>query len=442
MRILRRCLTSGLALGAVIVVAACGSSSNPSSSSASSNGGGGAATGSGSSTAGATSSAAGATSSATGSPITIGTSLSLSGDFSADGQAFERGYKLWVADQNKAGGLLGHPIKLDVLSDASSPAQVASNYQKLIGSNKDQLVFGPFSTLLTVPSARVAARYGYAFVEGAGAGPAVFGAGLHNVFSVQIPIVDDLVSFSQWVAALPPSQRPKTAALVTVNDPFTQPQFPVAQKILAPAGVKVVVNKVFPAEVTDYSAIAGQVASAHPDLVVLGSVDVPTVSAFTHVFIQQHYQPKAFVATAGPDQGAQFVKAVGAGNENGIFVPGIWFGGLKKTDSEQMVKEYIAKYGGTASDVNADVAEAYAVGQVMAQAVQATHGFDNQKITAYLHSGVTLNSVIGQVKFDARGENTVGKALTFQWQNGNLVQAIPTATPGSSPPQYPKPAWK
>jgi branched-chain amino acid transport system substrate-binding protein len=437
MRILRRCLTSGLALGAVMVIAACGSSSGGNSST-SSKSGGGAATGSAS----ATATSSGSASKASGSPITIGTSLSLSGDFSADGQAFERGYKLWVADQNKAGGLLGHQIKLDVLSDASSPAQVVSNYQKLIGSNKDQLVFGPFSSLLTVPAARIAARYGYAFVEGAGGAPSVFGAGLHNVFDVSIPVKDNLVTFSQWVASLPAAQRPKTAAYVTVNDPFTQPQLPVAQKILQAAGVKTVLNKVFPEEVTDYMAIAGQVASAKPDVVLLGSVDVPTVSAFTHVFIQQHYQPKAFIATAGPDQGAQFIKAVGTGNEDGIFVPNGWFGGFKKADSQQMVKEYIAQYGGNASGVNADVAEAYSVGQVLAQAVQATHGFDQQKIVSYLKSGGTLNSVQGPVKFDSLGENTAQKTLTFQWQNGNLVQSIPTSTAGATPPVYPKPAWK
>jgi branched-chain amino acid transport system substrate-binding protein len=434
MRILRRCLTSGLALGAVMVVAACGSSSNGSSSASSKSGGGGATT--------SASSAASSSGKASGSPITIGTSLSLSGDFSADGQAFERGYKLWVADQNKAGGLLGHPLKLDVLSDASSPAQVVSNYQKLIGSNKDQLVFGPFSSLLTVPAARIAARYGYAFVEGAGGAPSVFGAGLHNVFDVSIPVRDNLVTFSQWVASLPPAQRPKTAAYATVNDPFTQPQLPVAQKILEAAGVKTVLNKVFPAEVTDYTAIAGQVASAKPDVVLLGSVDVPTVSAFTHVFIQQHYQPKAFIATAGPDQGAQFIKAVGPGNENGIFVPNGWYGGFKKADSQQMVKEYIAQYGGNASGVNADVAEAYAVGQVLGQAVVATHGFDQQKIISYLKSNATLNSVQGPVKFDSLGENTAQKTLTFQWQNATLVQTIPTSTPGSTPPTYPKPPWK
>src|SRR5207247_3609241 len=38
-----------------------------------------------------------ATSQPTG-PITIGASLSLTGDFSADGQAFERGYQLWAKD--------------------------------------------------------------------------------------------------------------------------------------------------------------------------------------------------------------------------------------------------------------------------------------------------------------------------------------------------------
>jgi branched-chain amino acid transport system substrate-binding protein len=424
MSVLRKCVTSGLALGAVTLVAACGSSSSSSSSS-----GGGASAGSAGS------------SSKSGGTVTIGSSLSLSGDFSADGQAFEKGYELWAADQNRAGGLLGKKIKLDILSDSSSPAQVVSNYQKLIGSNHDQLVFGPYSTLLTVPSARIAARYGYALVEGAGGGPSVFGQGLHNVFDVTSPIKNALSTFAQWVASLPASQRPKTAAYATTNDPFTQPQIPVAQSILQAAGVKTVLNKVFPSEVTDFTPIAGQVAASHPDLVVLGSVDVPTVSAFVQAFIQQHYNPKLFIATAGPDQGAQFVKAVGAGNENGIFVPNGWYGGYKKADSEKMVAEYIAKYGGTPSTVNADIAEAYSVGQAITQAVDATHSFDNAKIISYLHSGQTLNSVQGPVKFDSLGENTAGKILTFQWQNGKLLQTIPVSTPGSTKPLYPKPNW-
>jgi branched-chain amino acid transport system substrate-binding protein len=174
---------------------------------------------------------------------------------------------------------------------------------------------------------------------------------------------------------------------------------------------------------------------------VIGSFSMPTVSAFVHAFIQQHYNPKAFIATAGPDQGAAFVKAVGANNTGGIFVPNGWFPGFQKPDSQAMVQAYIAKYGGSPSDINADVAEAYSVGQVVAQAVAANNSLDNGKIITYLHSGVTLDSVQGPVKFDALGQNTVLKALTFQWQSGTYQQTLPTTTAGSKPPLFPKPAW-
>jgi branched-chain amino acid transport system substrate-binding protein len=381
------------------------------------------------------------TGSAASGTVTIGASLSLSGDFAADGQAFQRGYQLWAKDQNAKGGLLGKTIKLDIVSDASQPAQVTTNYNKLIGSDHDALVLGPFSTLLTVPASKVVARYGYAFVEGAGGAPSAFGNGLTNVFDVSVPVATNLDAFARWVASLPKSQRPKTAAYPTSNDPFTEPQLPPAEKIMQAAGIKTVYKTVFPAEVTDFTPIANQIAADKPDAVVLGSVDVPTVSAFIHAFIQQHYSPKFFIATAGPDQGAAFVSAVGKGNENGIFVPNGWYGGSPKADSKQMVKEYIAQYGGNASGVNADVAEAYSVGQVLTQAVNATHGFDNKKIIAYLHSKVTLNSVQGPVKFNSVGENTALQATTFQWQNATLVPTIPVGSPGTVKPIVPKPAW-
>ncbi|HSC01725.1 MAG TPA: amino acid ABC transporter substrate-binding protein [Solirubrobacteraceae bacterium] len=411
------------------LLAGCGGSSS-SSSSAGSSGSSGSTGSSGSS---------GGTS---GKPVVIGASLSLSGDFSADGTAFQRGYQLWAADQNKAGGLLGRPVKLDIVSDASSPAQVVTNYQKLISSDHADLVFGPFSTLLTVPSSKVVNRYGYAFVEGAGGAPAAFGNGLHNIFDVSLPIKDQMVPIAKWIASLPASQRPKTAAYATSDDPFTQPQIPVAQSILSAAGIKTVYNKVFPAEVTDYTPIASAVASAHADVVILGSVDVPTVSAFVHAFIQQHYNPKVFAATAGPDQGAAFLKAVGGpANAEGIMVPNGWYPGYTNADSQKMVSEYVAKYGGTPSDINADVAEGYAVGEAVAQAVAATHSLDNAKIISYLHSGVTLHTVEGSAKFDSLGQNSAAAAFGFQWQKGKYTLVLPPGTPGATAPVYPKPNW-
>src|SRR5947209_20135577 len=80
-------------------------------------------------------------------PIKIGISLSLSGDFSADGKAFQQGYQLWADNVNKNGGLLGRQVQLDILSDASSTTQVVTNYQKLINVDHVDLVLGPFSSL-------------------------------------------------------------------------------------------------------------------------------------------------------------------------------------------------------------------------------------------------------------------------------------------------------
>ena len=378
---------------------------------------------------------------AKGKPVTIGISLSLSGDFSSDGTAFKQGYQLWQANVNSHGGLLGHKVKLIILNDASSQIQVVTNYQQLISNDHVNLTFGPFSSLLTLPAAKAVARYGYAMVEGAGGAPSVFQVGLHNLFDVSMPVKDALMPFAKWVSSLPAGKRPKTAAYVTTNDAFTEPQLPVAQAIMQKAGIKTVYNQVFPSETTDYTPLADAVAASRAQAVVLGSVDVPTVAAFMQAFEQAHYTPKVFIATGGPDQGTQFSSVVGLGNADGMMVPNAWYAGSSNPASRVMVAQYLKKYGGTRASMSADVAEAYSVGQVIAQAVQATKGFNNTKIIKYLHTGVTLTSVQGPVKFDRLGENNQSTGYTFQWQGSNFVQVNPVGVKGTVPVLYPKPAW-
>ena len=182
-------------------------------------------------------------------------------------------------------------------------------------------------------------------------------------------------------------------------------------------------------------------AATGAQMVVLGSVDVPTVSAFMTAFEQQHYNPMIMAASSGPDQGAAFLSAVGTGNASGIFVPNGWYGGYQNPLSQAMVKAYIAKYGGNASSINADVAEAYSVGEVAAAAIIKTGGTDNAKIIHYLHSGVTLQTVQGPAKFSSTGENTKATMYMFQWQpGGKFVQVLPAGA-GSQPVLNPKPHW-
>jgi branched-chain amino acid transport system substrate-binding protein len=375
-------------------------------------------------------------------PILIGTSLSLTGDFSTDGQAFERGYKLWASDVNKAGGINGRKVQLVILNDNSSPTQVDTNYTDLITVKHVDLTFGPFSSLLTAPAAEVAHRYGFAFIEGAGGSPLVFSEKLPNVFDVALPVANALDPLVNWLKSLPAGQRPTTAAYPIVNDPFTILQEQRAQGFLQQAGISTAYSKIFPAEVPDYLPTANLVAGKKPQMVILGSVDVPTVASFVHAFQQQHYSPKLLLATSGPDQGAAFLSAVGgAAVANGIMVPNLWYPGYTDPTSQAMVSEYVAKYGGNASGVNADVAEAYSVGQITADAVKATGGTTGSKIIAYLHSGKTFASVEGPVQFNSLGENIKAIAFVFQWQSGKFVQVLPAGAAGSVPILYPKPNW-
>jgi len=372
-------------------------------------------------------------------PIKIGISLSLSGDFSADGMGFQQGYQLWADTVNKNGGLLGRQVELDIVSDASSPDQVQTNYEKLITVDKVDLVFGPYSSLLTKPASVVADRYGYAMLEGAGGAPSVFNRGLKNIFDVSVPVLYWLDSFSEYLLALPADQRPTSIAYATQDDPFTQPQIDRMKATMEAAGVKTAYYEVYPSETTDYNPIADKIIASKADVVVAG-VFLPDLTAFVQRFRQQHYNPKALIATSGPDLGQDFLTAIGgAGNAEGILNPNGWFAALDNPSNKQMVSDYIAQYGGTPDQINGDVAEGYAVGQVMQQVVEKLQSLDNAKIIAELHSGATYDSVQGPVKFDDVGQNNAIKAYLIQWQNGKFVPIYPAVTGGS--PEYPKPNW-
>ena len=380
-----------------------------------------------------------------GSPVVIGASLSLTGTFSAAGKAFTRGYHLWQAFQNAHGGLLGHRIELKIISDKSTPNQAATNYTTLIAHDHVKLTIGPFSSLLTLPSAKVAHRYGYALIEGAGGAPKIFEQGLPNVFDVSYPVATGLVPFAKWLASMPKSKRPKSAAYATITTIFTSSQFPTARKVLAAAGVKTAYTNVFPTETTDFTPIADAMAASKATVALVGSVDVPTVSSFISAFETAHYNPKALIFTSGSDMGKTFLPAVGTKNALGVMNPNGWYAGIKNPLSTAMVKAYLKKYGGRVATINATTAEAYSVGEVLTQAVKATHSFSNKKILKFLHSGKTMTSVQGPVKFNKAGENIKGLVFAFQWQTKGgkptLEQVLPVHSKGSVPPIYPKPAW-
>lgn len=394
-------------------------------------------------------SAAGSSTPQNNAPIKIGISVSLSGDFSADGKATQQGYKLWATNVNKNGGLLGRQVQLEFANDASDTNQVVTNYQKFISADHVDLVLGPYSTLLTKPAAKEAARYGYAMVEGSGGGPSVFTQGLNNVFDASPPIASQLNGFAQYILSLPPGQQPTSAAYATEDDPFTQPMIDQARKLLEAGGIKTASYEVYPAETTDFTPIAQKVINSGAQLVILGSM-LPDIIAEVKAFRQQHFNPKAIVASAGPDQGEQFTGPLGGTNvAEGVFYPNGWSPSITvpavagvpgSISNAQFVQDFVAQFGGTAQDMSADSPEAYSAAQVLQQAVEKIHSVDNAKLIAELHSGDTFQTVQGAVKFDSTGQNTAGVVYVFQWQSGQVKVVYPSAQAAATP-EYPKPNW-
>ncbi len=375
-------------------------------------------------------------------PIRIGFSVALAGDFFADGKALKEGYELWRDAVNKRGGLLGRPVELVYYNDNSDPKQVTTNYTKLIGSDHVDLLLGPFSTLLTVQAAPVAQRSGYAFIEGAGTGKKVFASHFKTLFGVSPPSEFYLETFALFILALPQDQRPKTVAYATVDNPFAIPQVAYAKKLLSDGGLRPAFDlpQPYPEEATDVSAIAKSIIHSGAEIVVLGTVGVKDCVSFLKTFQQQHYNPKAIVATSGPDEGKTFIHAVGTDSAEGIFVSNAgWYPGINTYQNDQFTRDYLAKFGGTEQDINSGTVQAYSAAQVLEQVVNKVHSIDNAKLIQALRTG-TFNSLQGPVKFGPDGENTVGVPFLFQWQHAKLIPVYPLFSAQANP-EFPKKQW-
>jgi branched-chain amino acid transport system substrate-binding protein len=372
------------------------------------------------------------------SPLVIGASVSLTGDFADSGKAVKAGYELWADEVNKKGGILGRQVQMKIVDDTSSPTQVVTNYQNLITKDKVDLVFGPFSSLLTIPASQVAKRYSYAFVEPAGGGPKVFAQKLHNLFFVQpAPVVKSGDVFADWVLSLPKADQPKTAAYAELDDPFSAP---IAESIRArfeAAGIKTVYKQVYPAETRDLTPIMSKVAAAKPDVLVSGTQSEDAYSQVKSL-VQLKFSPKFMYMSNGANSPVEFPNKVGVNNVNGIMSAADWYPGSPALSNPAFIAAYTAKYGGTQNSIDPSSAEAYSAGQLLEAVAAKTGKIDNATIISTLHQG-TWPTLVGNLSWDAIGQPT-GTFSLVQWVDHKLIPVYP-AEVSQAVPLYPKPNW-
>lgn len=371
-------------------------------------------------------------------PIQIGISLPLTGDFSEPGKGVRRGYEAWADYVNANGGLLGRQVELTILDDQSNADRVASDYEKLINQDGVDLVFGPFSTRLVVPAAQVAEDYGFLFVEPAGAAEEVFTQGFENLFYAAPAIAQDHYNhLAESILAMPEGQRPKTAAYAAMDDPFAQGTAYGLKEKLEEAGIRTVVDEVYPPNTTDFGSIAAKIADSGADIVVGGTQYQDAVNLIV-ALRQLGYQPDMAAFSTAPTN-PEFPKAIGEQTE-GILSPTGYTPEAAYPSNKEFVAHYKQMHG---SEPNEDEANAWTTGQVVAAAVEAVGCADPDpacqgKLVDWLHNN-EVDTVVGPLRWDETGRPQ-GAHLIQQYVDGKIQIVLPEDA-REAELIYPKPTW-
>ncbi|MFI6483138.1 amino acid ABC transporter substrate-binding protein [Nonomuraea sp. NPDC050663] len=371
-------------------------------------------------------------------PVKIGISLPLSGDFSEPGKGIQEGYQLWAETVNEKGGLLGRKVELIFRDDASDPNRVSSDYESLITQDKVNLVFGPFSSRLVIPAAKVAESYNMLFVEPAGAAKEVFEQGFKRLFYAAPAIADDHYNYlAEYITKLPEAQRPKTAAYASLDDPFAQGTAYGLRDKLAAAGITTVVDEVYPPDTTDFGPIAAKIAAAKPDIVVGGTQFEDSVG-LVRALQELKVQPKLAAFSTGPTL-PEFPAAVKNAAEH-VVSPVGWAPTTDFPGNADLVKRYKAKFGG---DAHEDAANGFTVGQVVEAAVNAVKCVEptrecQDKLADHIRQG-TFDTVVGPLSFDDQGRPE--QAHMIQQYVAGKVEIVLPAEAKTADLVFPKQAW-
>ena len=368
-------------------------------------------------------------------PITIGMSLPMTGPVADVSKSGLQGYQLWSSQLNAAGGLLGHQLKLDVLDDGFDPNQTATDYTRLISQDKVNLLLGTFSSLLNAPASAIAARQGMLYVEPSGGAASLFTRGFTNLFFAQPgTTTSEPDRFVAWIASLPASQRPATAAYVTQDDPSAAPAVAVFKTRLQALGIKTVYDQTYDPSTTNFDAIASSVAHARPQLVIQGAV-ADDGAAFVRSLEKLNFSPRMLFQTNAPSDSA-YPSAIGRANAQGVFTAEAWSPQATYPGNAAFVAAYTKKFGSPPTE---DAANSYTAGQVLAAAVRAVGRIDQKALATWLHTH-TVSTIVGPLKWNSAGDPE-GSLLLAQWQGGKLQIVAPKSAATTSRIVTVKPAW-
>jgi branched-chain amino acid transport system substrate-binding protein len=372
-------------------------------------------------------------------PIRIGLGMALTGGLAGNGKAALLAMQIWKDDVNKKGGLLGRPVELVYYDDQTNPATVPGIYTKLVDVDKVDLLVSGYGTNLIAPAMPLVMERKLTFMG-------LFG--LANNEKYKYPRYFQIApggpkpahSFSTGFFELASRQnpKPKTVALVGADAEFAQNALAGARDNVKQHGFQVVYDKTYPPNTVDYTPIVRAIKATNPDIVFVASYP-PDSSGMVLAAHEVGLEPKMFGGGMVGLHYTALLTKLGP-KLNGIMDYGFWV--PEPTMKFPGVDAFLAKYQTEAVKAGVDPLGfylppwAYAMMQVLGDAVEGTKGLDQQKLAEYMHTH-EFQTVIGKVKFGADGEWAKTRTVTIQFQHIKGGDAEQFKHPGKQVVVYP-----
>jgi branched-chain amino acid transport system substrate-binding protein len=351
-------------------------------------------------------------------PIRIGYCLSLTGPVAGNSRSARLAHDIWRDDINRRGGLLGRPVELVCYDDHADASLVPDLYRRLMDEDKVDLVIGGYGTNTLLPAMPLIIERQRFFVG-------LMGLGVNNTLAypnyfAMIPTgPDPNAALTEGFFALAAEQKPRpaTVALVSADAEFSKNPILGAKANAEKYNIRIVHEATYPLTTADFKPVIDAVAASGCDLLFLCSYLEDSIGLVRAIHAHP-FRPKMVGAgMIGPQNTA--VKTTLGPLLNGFVnyeywapVPRMMFPG---------VQDFLDSYQARAGEAGVDLLGhymaplAYAQMQVVAQAVEATAGFDDDALSAYARTAI-FNTVMGAVRFGVKGEWAQPRVLQVQFQ--------------------------
>jgi branched-chain amino acid transport system substrate-binding protein len=362
---------------------------------------------------------AGAALAQSGEPIKIGFSMSLTGPLSANGKMSLVAMKIWEDDTNKAGGLLGRPVKLIYYDDQSSPAQVPSIYTKLLDVDKVDFAVSAYASTQIAAAMPVMIQKKRLFIS-------LFGTGINDEFKYDKyfsmlptgPTPKPTYSQGFFEVAMAQNPKPQSVAIVAADAEFGRNACDGARENAKNLKLRITYDRAYPPSTTDFGPIVRAIQAGNPDLVMICSYPLDSVGMLKAIN-EIGFKPKMIGGAMVGLQATAFKMQLGP-LLNGIVNYENWlpFEMLQFPGSMELIKKYQARAAAEGTDPLGYYMPvwAYAYLQVLGDSIKATNTLNEDRIADHLRK-TTFKTTAGDVKFGDKGEWAKDRMLLIQFQN-------------------------